>query len=305
MKFNTKIVPIVLIIIVGVAALMSLAYYFGVTQNPYEYNSVPAYKTGSKYTNVNTGLLLKTNIENYLATQGRDKPVINTDTVTCHANLLGYENNYAYARYDCTEVDASNKLVSASSAVPARFVYDSSYNITSYEEASDGEGYVASVKKLFPEKYYNLIITQPSTNSEESNTEVFNQQGGAIKSIKANGTNKWVFAVDLLTHNPDWEPGVNDPYLNQSTKIRNLNVTANTKTYGCESGPGGSGPNQAKIANTNTASFVSDIQNSITRAKGDIKNRIGGPIESMTDWVTYNFDIKGADITAIYTQCLP
>ena len=140
------------------------------------------------------------------------------------------------------------------------------------------------------------VVENPS---EESSTESFKNQSGAIKSVKSNGTNKWILAVDLLSNNPDWIPGENHPYLNQSTKIRNLNVTNLTKTYHCNVVVG-----SAELLQ-NTVDYITDIQNYISRAKEDIKYRIGGPVEIMTDWVTYSFDITGTNITAIYEKCLP
>jgi len=107
-----------------------------------------------------------------------------------------------------------------------------------------------------------------------------------------------------LTSNPDWLPGVNDRYLNQNTKIRNLNVTSSIKTYGCVSGPDGGGPNLSTVPNTNTLKYISDVEKNIAEAKSTLHYRIGGQ-EVMTDWETLNFDINGSNITAIYNICLP
>jgi hypothetical protein len=129
------------------------------------------------------------------------------------------------------------------------------------------------------------------------NSEVFKNQSGAIKSITDKGNNSWVLAVDLLSVNPIWIPGVDSPYLNQSSKIRNLNVNSNTKTYNCE--------NTRPDLLVNTKDFVASLQNRIAQVKLDVKHRVGGPAEGMTDWTLVLFDITGTNITAMYQQCLP
>lgn len=153
------------------------------------------------------------------------------------------------------------------------------------------------------EVFDNMIQSFKLLNSEESTSETFNHQPGAIKSVKYDGVNKWIFAVDLLTYNTGWSPGVNDRYSNQNTKIRNLNVTSDTKIYGCVSGPDGGGPDVSKVPNIDTSKFIVDIQKRIENAK-EGTYRIGS-VEHMTDWVTLSFDIIGTNITAIYEACLP
>lgn len=122
-----------------------------------------------------------------------------------------------------------------------------------------------------------------SQSSEESSTEIFDHQAGIIKSIKSNETNKWTFVVDLLSRNSKWTPGDdNEPFfLNQNTKIRNLNVNSSTKTYECGDSPdtGAFGP----FILSNTLDTIKQIQ------PDDIKY----------------FDINGTNITTIYEQCLP
>jgi len=118
-------------------------------------------------------------------------------------------------------------------------------------------------------------------SSEESSTESFKNQPGEVKSVKLDGNNKWVLAVDLLSSNPNWLPGVYSSgpfFLNQNTKIRNLNLTNLTKAYNC--GGGSSDNNQ-----TSVDVFIKDIQSSEDK--------------------TRYFDIEGANILAIYEQCLP
>lgn len=121
-------------------------------------------------------------------------------------------------------------------------------------------------------------------SSEESSTETFKNQPGEIKSVKADGVNKWILAVDLLSHNPNWLPGVDSSgpfFINQNTKIRDLNITNTTKSYKC----GNSADGNIIPVLTNTSDFIKKIQ------LDSYKNRY--------------FDITGKNITAIYEQCLP
>lgn len=124
-------------------------------------------------------------------------------------------------------------------------------------------------------------ITQSITTSEDSSSETFENQPGAIKSIKVNGINNWTLAVDLLSKNPNWLPGVDSTgefFINQNPKIRNLNVTRDTKAYNC-------GFDMKPDVLVNTTTFISNIQKS--------------------SYKTVYFDIKGTNITSIYQQCLP
>lgn len=132
----------------------------------------------------------------------------------------------------------------------------------------------------------NLFTINSSSNSEESTTEVFTNQPGDIKSIATNGTNSWVLAVDLLSRNPNWIPGVDSSgpfFLNQNTQIRNLNLTNSTKVYNCGEGPDNN-PTTADVIISNS-DFVKDIQSS------EYKKRY--------------FDINRTNIVSIYQQCLP
>jgi len=152
----------------------------------------------------------------------------------------------------------------------------------------------SSVSQNVPANNYQ----QQEEGNGSSSQEVFKNQPGAIKSITAQGSNQWILAVDLLSNNPKWFPGVNDRYINQSTKIRDLMVTASTQTYNCDT-------NERPDILMDTASYVAKLQATIAQAKIDINYRIGGPVQLMTDWVTVNFDVSGDNITAIYSGCLP
>lgn len=142
------------------------------------------------------------------------------------------------------------------------------------------------------------VFDQIVQYNSETSTEIFNNQPGAIKSTTDQGNNQWTLAIDLLSSNPEWLPGVNEKYLNQNTKIRNLIVTKDTKTYNC-------GIDSKPSVLQNVANYITSIQKYIAQAKLDSKNRVGGSVELMTDWRTLNFNVNGNNITAIYDICLP
>jgi hypothetical protein len=122
--------------------------------------------------------------------------------------------------------------------------------------------------------------------------ESFIKQPGAIKSIKRED-NKWIFAVDILTLNKEWIPGVDSTggfFINNNPKIRNLKVVNNTRVYDCG------------IQNANGSSVGPSLQNT-----SDFISKIQPQVDNSTAEFGYTayFDILGTDIFAIYQQCLP
>lgn len=127
-------------------------------------------------------------------------------------------------------------------------------------------------------------LSSKVNSSEESTTETFKNQPGEIKGIKDIGRGQYEITVDLLTLNPKWIPGGNEKFFsNQSSKIRSLHMDLSAKTYNCGEGADGN-PTTADVPENNSI-FINKIINS------NYKNRY--------------FDIDGANITAIYEQCLP
>ncbi len=125
--------------------------------------------------------------------------------------------------------------------------------------------------------------------TEDSPTESFKNQPGAIKSIKKDGSDKWVLSIDLLTRNPDWIPGAQNSgpfFFNQNQKIRELTLDSSTKISNCTS------------QNNNYASnFENNLQGFVKYAEKTTKENNFG--------FTEYFDISGTKITTIYEQCLP
>ena len=136
----------------------------------------------------------------------------------------------------------------------------------------------------------NSVVTEKS--NEESKSEFFEKQVGAIQSINKTGDH-WILAVDLLTPNTKWIPGVDStggPYINQNTRIRNLIVSSNTKTYDC--GTQDADGNSTGPRLQNTLDFISRIHDIVLQSKA----KFG---------YTASFDINEANISSIYEQCLP
>ncbi len=147
--------------------------------------------------------------------------------------------------------------------------------------------------------FKSTTISETGNNTgENSSQEIFKNQPGAIKSITVRDNNQWVLAVDLLSGNPKWLPGVDSTggfFINQNSKIRNLIVTQDTKTYDCGPGPDNN-DTSADVLNA-TSSFIAEIKTDIDSGNYTIKGQYGGPVRYM--------DINGSTITAIYAQCLP
>jgi len=140
----------------------------------------------------------------------------------------------------------------------------------------------------------SFTIQQTSSNSEESLTETFKNQPGAIKSKEWDGAE---FLVDLLTNNSNWVPGGSEEFfINQNSKIRRLNVNNATIVKNCATQYKDS--SYTSGFKSDLLSFTTYVQNKIDKAKTDsgVLGEFG---------YTAYFDINGTNITAIYEQCLP
>ncbi len=144
--------------------------------------------------------------------------------------------------------------------------------------------------------------TTQISNSENPAQEVFRNHPGKVISIINRGEYLWSINVDILSPNPKWLPGVDGTgpfFINIDPKIRNLNITPATRAYVCGAGPDG---------NETTADVLTDTKIFIDGQ--NIQNRLND-INIMTteqkiyNHVAYYFDINGANIGAIYQQCLP
>jgi len=164
------------------------------------------------------------------------------------------------------------------------------------QEAESGEGYYPIY--WFKQGNIGYEISDDTTNdiflksfkfigwsSEDENQESFINQPGAVKSITG-----WILAVDLLTHNSKWIPGVDSTgpfFLNQNQKVRNLKVTSDTVIYPCQPG------------SQNISTYLDSIQKRINEY-----NKLSDYQKSGT-YVAYYFDINGSTISGIHDQCLP
>jgi hypothetical protein len=93
--------------------------------------------------------------------------------------------------------------------------------------------------------------------------------------------------VDILSRNLDFIPGVSDFFINKNEQLREVAISAETKTYICGAGLDG---------NDTTADNQTDTKGVITF----IKNLI-----SLNQKAIYYFDIENGVVQNIYQQCLP
>ena len=156
--------------------------------------------------------------------------------------------------------------------------------------------YVLSGKKV--EKITEPVasetpIVENQNNEENSVSEIFKNQPGAIKTITNQNDGDWSLSIDLLTKNPNWRPGgETEFFINQNPKVRSLLVTKDTKTYECD-GVNADAPR-------NTSNFIANIQAHMAKMEAE-SQKFG---TKRYDYTAY-FDINGSNIIAIYEQCLP
>lgn len=132
----------------------------------------------------------------------------------------------------------------------------------------------------------NLFTIQESSVSNEDSSEKWVNTPAEIKSISVK--NKTTFlSIDILSRNPKFVPGVTEFFINQSTKLREVSVNDNTKSYLCGAGPDG---------NDTTADVSVDTKNILAAIQKKLLNK---------EYSTYYFDINNNDVQAIYEQCLP
>ena len=142
-----------------------------------------------------------------------------------------------------------------------------------------------------------MVKSISDVNTEDSTSEVFKNQPGAIKSVKSQGVNSWVLVVDLLSHNPKWLPGVDGTggfFINQNTKIRQLTIDDLTVVKGCRFQQTTNGP-ASPVYDYGVKVFAEMVVSEISNAGKD--GREFG--------YTAYFDINGTHIDTIYQQCLP
>lgn len=139
-------------------------------------------------------------------------------------------------------------------------------------------------------------LAPESVESENTNSEVFTNQPGAVKSITPSGENKWILSVDLLSRNMNWRPGDDSSggfFLNLNPKLRNLVVTNKTKVYSCEWNNGNDTSPDNLI---NTKGYMQNLQEIFNRLKLEDRESEG---------VNMYLDVEGENIVVIHEQCLP
>lgn len=129
-----------------------------------------------------------------------------------------------------------------------------------------------------------LEITAPE---EEPADEKRSSAPAEIKQItEKNWTT--MLTLDMLTMNPDFQPGITDFFINQNPKLREFAITAATTAFNCGAGSDN---------NENTPDVSVSIQDMIATMQQQLT---GDNVK-----LTYYFDIANNTITSIHQQCLP
>lgn len=97
-----------------------------------------------------------------------------------------------------------------------------------------------------------------------------------------------VLSLDFLTHNPDFQPGVTDFFINQNLKLRDFTVMNETKYYKCGSGLDGN--DTTPDVRASVEYFISFVSQELLRKNTRL---------------SFYFYITGNTVKNIYQQCLP
>lgn len=122
---------------------------------------------------------------------------------------------------------------------------------------------------------------------EEPKDEQRKYAPAEIKEISENnGTIS--LTLDMLSLNPDFQPGITDYFLNKNPKLRTLPIAQNAKAYNC--GPWKDGNDNSPDVEVSVTDVITNMQQRLANANGRL---------------TYFFDIDNGKINTIYQQCLP
>lgn len=296
MKYNKGFTPILIaLIVVGVIAVGGIAYYLGTTRSPYSANNdFPDLGRNNQYKDIIKSNKTSSSSMTVFSPNGGEV-YKSSDKISVKWMSTGKDNVAIYLRFSdggwCFVKDAPSNSYEYS-FIPSgikcnneRIIDNGQYKVTliSYLKG----GMAPEPGTAFAGKYSDgdqgdfgidssdSYFTINSSTSEESTTEVFKNQPGYIKSITSKGNGLWSIAVDLVTTNPDFLPGVVGPrFLNQNTKIRNLNINSTTKIVpGC---------GQVFVSNDG---FMKDTLKMLPNAN------------------PFYFDIKGGNISKMIESC--
>lgn len=83
---------------------------------------------------------------------------------------------------------------------------------------------------------------QQGTTSNQTITEQQTGQPALVKGVEKKADGTYTLSLDIVSFNPNFVPGNDEPYLvNQSTKVRTYTTTPTTKFFAC--GPDSPVPN--------------------------------------------------------------
>jgi type II secretory pathway pseudopilin PulG len=303
-------IGLILVIVIGIAVVGGGAYYIGKSKG--ENKEVKVQENN-----------LPNNQDQNLQLVNQNQPVVENTQTDCNSNstpsltVLSPNGREVFALGQTINIKWSSKCINSNARIvvsiykkgaqvsqegsPYGYITTNtgSYSWTIPKDISSNQ-YEVNVEHILTngnavsDNSDNLFtINSETTHSEESSLEIFNRQPGAIKSIKSDGTNKWILAIDLLSSNPKWIPGDSSTggfFINQNVKIRNLNITSLTKIQNCS---------------TQYSGYASGFENNLLSFVSYVNKKIINPKEVGEFGYTAYFDISGSDITSIYEQCLP
>ena len=130
--------------------------------------------------------------------------------------------------------------------------------------------------------------TNPTEDAVSTSTEQWNYAPAEVKAVfEQDGITH--LSIDILTHNPDFLPGVTDFFINKNLKLRDVTLNSDSKAYRC--GAGTDGEDTTPDVPTSLQQLINDIQKTLATNDGR--------------GLMYYFDIDGALLKIIYEQCLP
>ncbi|MFZ2310572.1 MAG: hypothetical protein WAW11_03445 [Patescibacteria group bacterium] len=151
---------------------------------------------------------------------------------------------------------------------------------------------------------FHVKISEPQVMTNDSDQDKDSKMAENINTGVERPVEKWINTpaeinkvftrdgatycmINILSLNPDFQPGVSDFFINKSNQIREVLISGDTKTYICGAGLDG---------NETTADNQTETNGVITF----IKNLI-----SLNQKAIYYFDIENNKVQNIYQQCLP
>lgn len=152
----------------------------------------------------------------------------------------------------------------------------------STSEKEDFDGVVSTGETITNKTVEAQITLEIVWPEEEPENEEREYAPGAITNVSEKDWTTY-FTLDMLTANPDFQPGVTDFFLNESPTIRDLAIAKNAKAFTC-------GTENIPDVSVAIETIIMNVQNTLSSGQSQ---------------TTYYFDIDDNKINTIYEQCLP